>query len=174
MAETIAEYTARLKGYVQGQDPLAVQHKAYESVASVMKELPEGALDRERLPGHWSARQILAHLADVEVANSWRYRQILENTGVALAAYDQDEWAKLGDYATVDANESLEVFRLLRSNNLRLLARLTPQQWQRFGMHAERGRMTLQELALQIAGHDLNHIAQLREIVASTRAAKPV
>lgn len=170
MAETIAEYTARLKGYVQDQDALTVQQRTYESIASLMRELPVKALDSERQPGHWSVRQILAHLADVEVANSWRYRQILENNGVALAAYDQDAWARLGDYATADEKESLEVFRLLRSNNLRLFARLTPEQWQRFGMHAERGKLTLQELVLQIAGHDLNHIAQLREIAASTAA----
>ena len=53
------------------------------------------------------------------------------------------------------------MFRLLREANLRMFAQLTPDEWQRNGMHAERVR----DLALQIAGHDLNHLQQIRKIL---------
>ena len=59
------------------------------------------------------------------------------------------------------------MFRLLREANLRMFAQLTPQQWQRRGMHAERGKLTVQELCRQMAGHDRNHIAQVRSILKS-------
>lgn len=57
------------------------------------------------------------------------------------------------------------MFRLLRDANLRMLARLTPEEWQRHGMHAERGRMTVQELARHMAAHDMNHINQVRRLL---------
>jgi hypothetical protein len=31
--------------------------------------------------------------------------------------------------------------------------------------HAERGEMSVRDLALQIAGHDLNHVEQIRKIL---------
>jgi hypothetical protein len=44
-------------------------------------------------------------------------------------------------------------------------AQLTPEEWQRNGIHAERGPMTVRDLAVQIAGHDLNHLEQVRKIL---------
>ena len=59
----------------------------------------------------------------------------------------------------------MQLFRLLRDANLRLLDRLTPEQWQLGGVHSERGPMTIAELARQIAGHDINHVAQVEKLV---------
>ncbi len=167
MNETIAQYTARIAAFAEGKDPIAVQHRTYETLAGFVEGATAELLDRQRAPGKWSMRQILAHLADVEVVNTWRYRQMLEHSGVALDAFDQDEWARLGDYRVRDPDESLVIFRRLRDNNLRLFAKLTEEEWQKYGMHAERGKMTVRDLTGQIAGHDLNHIAQLREIVGN-------
>jgi len=57
------------------------------------------------------------------------------------------------------------LFRLLRQSNLQMFDKLTPEQWLRHGIHAERGEMTVRELALQIAGHDVNHVAQIEAIL---------
>jgi hypothetical protein len=40
--------------------------------------------------------------------------------------------------------DALEMFRLLRDANLRMLARLTPEEWQRYGIHAERGQIIVE------------------------------
>ena len=47
-----------------------------------------------------------------------------------------------------------------------MLGRLTPEEWQRWGIHAERGNMTVKDLARHMAGHDINHIDQVRRLVA--------
>ena len=120
---------------------------------------------RRPAPGKWSVRAILAHLAEDELASSWRYRQMIENSGVPLAGFDQDEWARLGDYERWTAREGLEMFSMLREANLRMLARLTPAEWDRHGIHAERGRMTVRDLARHMAGHDVNHILQIQRLL---------
>ena len=117
-------------------------------------------------PGKWSVTEIIAHLADDELVTAWRYRQMIERSGCDLAAFDQDLWAKLGAYVTSRADEALVLFRLIREANLRMLSRLAPVQWDGWGVHAERGRITVRDLAHHMAGHDRNHINQIRKILA--------
>jgi hypothetical protein len=105
-------------------------------------------------------------LAEDELATAWRYRQMVEHSGIELAGFDQDLWARIGDYRSRVPHESLALFRLLRDANLQLLQQLAPEQWECFGIHAERGRITVRDLAAHMAGHDANHIEQIRRILS--------
>ena len=109
--------------------------------------------------------EILAHLAEDEIATAWRYRQMVEHSGIELAGFDQDLWAKIGNYGGRDPRESLALFKLLREANLEFLRGLSAEQWNCFGIHAERGRITVMDLAVHMAGHDANHIEQIRRIL---------
>lgn len=165
MADT-QEYLNRIQGYAQGRDPLELQ----EETATVLAELLTGASDQQlrARPGKdkWSVAEILAHLADDEISSAWRYRQMVEHNGITLAGFDQDMWARIGDYASRRPQESLELFRLLRKANLQFLRKLAPEQWECFGVHAERGRITVRSLAAHMAGHDTNHVEQIRRILS--------
>ena len=90
---------------------------------------------------------------------------MIEQDGTVLSSYDQDLWKSLGDYSARDAKKSLQLFQLLREANLQMFDRLSPEQWQRYGMHIERGRMSVGDLARLVAGHDINHMEQIRKIV---------
>lgn len=146
-------------------DPIALQRDAPQILAVLIEGRTEEMLSRQPAPGKWSVRAIVAHMAEDELVSSWRYRQMIENSGAVLPGFDQDEWARLGDYESWTAREALEMFRLLREANLRMLGRLTPEEWQRHGTHAERGGMTVEDLARHMAGHDQNHIAQVRRLL---------
>ena len=163
-SETPDQYRARLHAHVQDRDPLAMQREASTTLARLIEGVPDEVLSRRPAPGKWSIRAILAHMAEDELASSWRYRQMIEQNGVLLTGFDQDLWATLGDYECWSAADALHMFRLLREANLRLLDRLTPEQWQRHGIHAERGRITVEDLARHMAGHDANHIDQIRRL----------
>ena len=67
---------------------------------------------------------------------------MIEHDGVTLYGFDQELWARLGNYAMWNASEALELFRLLREANLRMLHTLSPEQWERSGSHVERGTLT--------------------------------
>ena len=160
------EYVARLRSLVEGKDPIAVLTETPTALARVIASVPEEKLNRLPGPGKWSLAAIVAHLAEAEIALSWRYRQIAEREGAALAGYDQNVWHRLGDYDSRDTQESLAQFRLLREANLRMFGRLTPEDWRRSGIHAERGRLTMKDLVAQAAGHDLSHLQQAERVVA--------
>jgi len=58
----------------------------------------------------------------------------------------------------------LERVRLLREENLRLLKSVPRPWWNRYGMHSERGRESVKRTLLLLAGHDVNHLNQIRAI----------
>jgi hypothetical protein len=52
----------------------------------------------------------------------------------------------------------------LRSANLKLLQSLSAEEWDMFGVHAERGVESLRDIAMYFAGHDINHFRQIESI----------
>jgi uncharacterized damage-inducible protein DinB len=134
-------------------------------IAELIKGVSREELRRKPAPGKWSVSEIVAHLAEDEIVQIWRYRQMLENPGVALAGFDQDKWAQLGDYGTREIGDSLELFRLLRESNIAMFSRLSEKEWQSNGVHGERGPMTVRSLMEHMAGHDLNHLEQIKRIL---------
>ena len=160
-----AEYLARIRNYSESRDPLDLQSQTPGVLAGLLANASRGQLTTRPRPDKWSIGEILAHLAEDEIATAWRYRQMVERSGVELPGFDQDLWARLGDYATRVPEESLALFRLLRTANLQFLGQLTPGQWECYGFHAERGRISVRDLAVHMAGHDANHIEQIRKIL---------
>lgn len=160
-----AQYLDRIREHSLGKDPLVLQRNTPELLAGLIANQSVERLTTRPRPDKWSVGEILAHLAEDEIATAWRYRQMVEHSGIDLAGFDQDMWARLGDYASRAPHDSLELFRLLRRANLQFLQQLTPEQWECFGIHAERGRLTVRDLALHMAGHDANHIEQIRKIL---------
>lgn len=161
----IEAYKARIASFVEGKDPLAVQRETPHALAELVAGVPESKLEVRPAPDKWSVAELLAHFADAEIVSTWRYRQMIEHNGAPLTAYDQELWHKLGHYESRNPQESLHLFTLLRVANLRMFDKLTEEEWQHTGVHAERGPTTVRDLTRQIAGHDLNHLEQVKRIV---------
>jgi len=169
----ITLYQSRLDAYTEGKDPLEMQSSTATVLAELIEGVPVEKLRRRPLPHKWSVTEILAHLAEDELASSWRYRQMIENSGCPLAGFDQDEWARLGDYSSWSPADALQMFRLLREANLRMLKQLTAEEWARHGMHAERGKISVRDLGRHMAGHDMNHVDQIRTILGKSQKSLP-
>ena len=169
MKETPQEYTKRIRGYVNGKDPLKIQKSTAKKLQKLIKPLSKKQMKKRPGPGQWSIAEILAHLADAEVVGSWRMRLILGNSGQPIQAYDQEVWADTFKYEDRDPKESLKVFRVLRENNLSLLKRIPDPLWDNHGMHAERGKETISRIVEMFAGHDLNHLQQVEKLAKALK-----
>lgn len=161
------DYRLRYLALTEGQEPLEMQRRAPETLAQLIAGASGEALRRPASPGKWSIAEILRHLVDDEIVSTWRYRRMIEQPGCALHSFDQDAWVRMGDDPSGSPQETLELFRLLRLANLRMLAKLSEPQWQSHGMHAERGRIAVRDLVRHMAGHDVNHIEQIERILGS-------
>lgn len=172
MAETFAEYAQRIRAYLGNKEPLESMRETRDMLASLVRSLPDAIAKKSPEPGKWSIAEIVTHLSDTELAAGFRFRSIAGgDDGVPLPGYDQDRWAEAGRYTEAKMEESLKSFLAVREMNLRYLSGLPETAWSKYGMHSERGRETLRDLAVLVAGHDLNHIAQIRKILTSAQAA---
>ena len=172
MAETFAEYAQRIRTYLGNKEPLESMRETRDMLASLVQSLPDGIAKKSPEPGKWSIAEIVTHLSDTELAAGFRFRAIAGgDDGVPIPGYDQERWAAAGNYREAKLEESLKSFLAVREMNLRFLSGLPKSAWSKYGIHSERGRETLRELAVLVAGHDLNHIAQIRKILGSAQAA---
>ena len=173
MQETAEQYIGRILGYVEGQDAIKVQSATAGNLQKAIKGLTPKQLKWRPQPAKWSIAEILAHLTDAEIVASWRMRSVIGENGVTIQPFDQDSWASVFQYQNRDARRSLEVFRTLRENNLRMLKEISKETWDNYGMHLERGKESIAHLARMFAGHDTNHVLQVEGIVKQLKSAKP-
>jgi uncharacterized damage-inducible protein DinB len=169
MQETPQEYIQRMQTYLVDKDPIRVQKATAQKLATAIKGMDKKKLSKRPAPGKWSITEILAHLADAEMVASWRMRLILGHNGAPVHAFDQDVWATTFKYQKTNPKRSLETFRLLRENNLALLKSLPKELMENYGMHQERGKETIVHITRMFAGHDLNHLQQVEQMVKASR-----
>src|SRR3954462_15736797 len=108
-------YIARMVAFTEGKDPIEMQREMQGVLNKMIAGVPEKELRLSPAPGKWSVNEIIAHLADSELVSVWRYRQMIEYNDGPLAAYDQDEWARIGKYSACNPQESLRLFTALRN-----------------------------------------------------------
>ena len=84
-------------------------------------------------PGKWTARQILAHMADAEIAFGFRLRQSLAEADHVIQPFDQDLWA--ARYPSLDGQTAARAFCALRAWNLALVRTLNRPDLDRPVMH---------------------------------------
>jgi len=165
MPETPQQYTARILTFVEGRDALEVLSGTARRLRTLVETTDPARWEVRTAPDRWSAREILAHLADVEIVVGWRFRTILAVDGVRIQAYDQNVWAEAFRYPEVERSEALATFTAARASLVSLLKRVDPARYEHHGMHDERGKETVPHLMRMIAGHDLNHLTQIERLV---------
>lgn len=170
MQETPQEYTKRLLSYSDNQNGIALQQTTPKKLAGLLKGKTKKVFTKRPASGKWSVAEILAHLADAEVAISWRLRQILSTNSIPIQSFDQDAWASTFDYAHRDPKQSLETFRVLRNANIALLKAAPRKLWDNYGLHDERGHESIAHMVQMVAGHDLNHLQQIEAILKTKRS----
>ena len=143
-----------------------------ELLAVVLTGVYGDETDFTLAPGKWSIRQLIAHLADSELVGAQRFRQVIAEDNPALGAFDQDAWARNLDYTRKQPKQSLESFRRVRAENYELLKSLPESTFERTGVHAERGPLTLRQLLEGYAEHAESHARQMQAIREEFKKAK--
>jgi hypothetical protein len=143
-------------------------------------------LARRPAPAAWAAVEIVCHLRDIEELVMLRFRMMLAMDEPRLIVagdmphppqawglgpgdgppVDPVRWAEERQYLVNEPSGALAAFRRRRAETLALLGRLTAEQWRRGALHPSRGRVTFAEWPALMAGHDDNHLDQLRRALA--------
>ena len=152
--------------FLDNRDPASVIASTSAELARIVDSLATDRVTASPAPGKWSARDILAHLADTEIVFAYRLRQALAEDHHVIQPFDQDVWSKV--YQAFDAASALAVFAAVRSWNVTLIRQMSAADLARPVTHPERGTMTIQTILETMGGHDVNHLRQLNAIAGQS------
>ncbi|MGA8089067.1 MAG: DinB family protein [Terracidiphilus sp.] len=148
--------------FLDGRPLEAVLSATSHEIANKLQIIGADKSSEPPAPGKWSPAEIVCHLADCEIAFAFRLRQTLAEDHHVLQPFDQEKWA--APYPGIAAKDALAAFTALRNWNLRLIEKSLPGSASKPVTHPERGSMTFQTIVETMAGHDLNHLEQLKRI----------
>ena len=148
--------------FIGDRSPIDVIENTSRRLSELVTKLSSPNLEWRPAQGKWNAREIMCHLADCEIAFAFRLRQTLAETNHVMQPFDQEKWA--GMYGGLSARAALLAFSSLREWDLALIQNTPPDAMGKKCNHPERGDMTFRVIVETMAGHDLNHIAQLETI----------
>jgi len=153
--------------FLDGRSLDAILSATSHEIANKLQMIGPDKSDIPPAPGKWSPAAIVCHLADCEIAFAFRLRQTLAEDNHTVQPFDQDKWA--APYPGIAATNALATFTVLRNWNLILIAKALPSSASKPVMHPERGAMTFQTIVETMAGHDLNHLAQLQRMALAAQ-----
>jgi uncharacterized damage-inducible protein DinB len=115
------------------------------------------------VPGKWSTRQVVCHIADFEPVYADRLKRVIAEDEPTLFGGDPDVFAARLAYPQRDIAEELQLIEATRRHVARILRTLKPQDFQRRGIHSTDGPLTLATLLERIAGHIRHHVKFIEE-----------
>ena len=142
---------------------LIAQYKdGYNQVAGALAGIAPVELDYPAVPGKWTCREIVHHLADSEMRSAIRLRRLLAEDNPQIIGYDQEEYARKLHYRTRPIEPSLLALQAARESTSQLLDSMTEADWQRKGTHTESGEYSPEAWLRIYASHAHNHADQIR------------
>jgi hypothetical protein len=147
---------------LEDRDPYTALAETPQRLRSLVEAWPDERFERSYAPDKWSARKLLAHLAQTELALGARARYALTTAGYRAQSFDQDVWMPLDE--NVDARTALDVYTSVRRMNLSMWRSLTDEQKNRPFYHPDFGELNVGWIAAQMAGHDIHHYKQFLQI----------
>jgi len=144
------------------RDALVERYRAGEQAfRDAVEGITEAELDARPGPGDWTAREVIHHLADSEMRAALRLRQLIAEDSPVIQGYDEAHYAKVLHYDR-PIGGSLDAAAAARRTSAELLARLTPDEWNRSGTHEESGPYSVVDWLRIYASHAHDHAEQIR------------
>jgi DinB family protein len=145
-----------------GRDPLVAMRETPDRVRALAGTDRPGWFDRTYAPGKWSARQVLIHLAQIEMAIGTRARLAVSTPAYVAQAFDQDMW--MARESRMTGPEALAAFLAMARMNGVFFEGLTAADRAIELSHPEYGVITVDWIIHQLAGHQIHHLQQLQRI----------
>jgi hypothetical protein len=144
--------------------------EGFAEVSRALEGFPSKDLSEHPVPGKWSAREIVQHLADSETISGHRLRKLLAEERPIIHRYDQEAYAVRLRYNERDLEPALEAFRAARATTAQILSHMSDTDWEREGWHTESGRYTAEAWLRIYAAHAHDHAAQIRRLRDALKA----
>jgi len=109
----------------------------------------------------WSIQEIVGHLVDSNIINSYRIRKIISEPVTQIVTFAHEDWVSQQQFNSVTIDELFTVYDALTSYNALLLQKLTEEQWQQFGLKQEEQISVAHIIDKFICNHVEKHLKQI-------------
>src|SRR5476649_1295464 len=147
------------------REPIRAMRDTAAKIRAVVGDWRPEQFERSYAPGKWTARQLLTHLAQTEIALGYRARMTLMSPGYAAQSFDQDAW--MTRESGTSGHDALDAFLGLAAMNIALFASLSDADRAISLSHPEYGSLTVDWIIHQMAGHQIHHLKQLEQIAGT-------
>jgi len=155
-------YVSRAKDAVGEGDAVAHLAAQGERTAALLRGLsPERAGFRYE-PGKWSVREVVGHMADTERIMAYRALRFGRGDETPLPGMDQDVFMAVSGFDARTIEDLADEFAAVRRATLALVSHFDDAALARRGTASD-NPVTVRALVGIIAGHELHHLAILRE-----------
>ena len=113
------------------------------------------------IAGTWSLQQIAVHMVESDLIATDRMKRIAAMDRPLLIGYDETAFSRLPGVDDIDAMEACQMFATNRRMTATMLRKLPEEAFQRFGIHSESGRVTLEEMIDKYIAHLDGHMAHI-------------
>ena len=154
-------YYERYISLVSDGDILITLSRQLDESLALLGSISEEQANHRYAPDKWSIKELVGHVIDTERIFAYRALRFARNDRTPLPGYDQDDYirgASFDDYSLADLASE---FEHVRRANLSLFKHLDEDAWKRRG-RANESEVSVRALAFIIAGHELHHMAILR------------
>lgn len=134
-----------------------------ERVREAIAGMTDEELDAAPVPGLWSSRQVICHIADFEVVYADRMKRALAEFEPTVFGGDPDTFAASLGYLKRPVEGELLVIEGVRRQMGAIIESLTPRDLARHVRHSEAGLVSLGQLLSDIAAHIPHHLAFVAE-----------
>jgi uncharacterized damage-inducible protein DinB len=138
---------------------LAGPQKLRDAIAGMTDE----EIDAVPVPGKWSTRQVICHIADFEPVYADRMKHVIAEDQPPFAGGFHQQFAEHLAYDKRDIEEELRLIVVVRSQMARILRTLPAEAFDRTGIHSVDGPMTLKSLLERITNHIPHHVSFIEE-----------
>jgi uncharacterized damage-inducible protein DinB len=155
-------YYSKYVDRVPDGDLLQTLRQQLDETLALVGGLDEAQGGHRYAPGKWSIRESLNHVIDAERIFAYRALRISRGDQTPLESFDENAYAEA---AGADARTLVDLayeLRHVRMASLALFASLSDEALARRGT-ASGGTVSVRALAWIIAGHEMHHVALLRE-----------
>ncbi|MBP1995347.1 DinB family protein [Paenibacillus eucommiae] len=139
-------------------------------IRSIVQGLSEEQLVWQPGPGKWSINEIVGHLVDSNIVNSYRIRKIISEPVSPLATFAHDDWVSQQQFNEIALSEILDVYDALTRYNAILLRKLSEEQWLRVGMKVNEPISIAHIIDKFICNHVNEHLGQIERNKAAYSA----
>jgi hypothetical protein len=148
------------------REPVAAMRGTADTYRQMLAGWTPAQFERTYAPGKWTARQILIHLAQTELALGNRARMALATPNYAAQAFNQDDWMAIesGRSSGLSGAEAVDAFLALATMNRAFFDGLSAAARATTLSHPEYGALTVDWILHQLAGHQIHHLAQVEQI----------